>query len=207
MASAMDLHSVVEGWENHKSKPECLPICLYNILLNLSKSEYYYEFLPISIQKMKAVCGYVPNLGSSWDIATRGIKSRLQRRGIKDWALKSEEGKTVKKEKMCKIIENDNCSYPILSLGPEYMRDRYSVPLEGVPHQWMGHCVVALKCDDDCVKFYDPYNPYGTAYFNPIYQLKKNIFEGYWVASDPVKGMMWFQRMNSSLMQFGGEVQ
>ena len=199
-------HSEVEGWERQTTKTECLPVCLYNILTNLSKNKHYYEFLPVSLQKMKEIAGYAPSTGSSWDVALKGIRSRLQRKNVRDWEIRDLEGKGVKQDKMCKILSDDNCSFPVINLGPEYISEAYKTPLEGSPFTWIDHCVIALECEDSAITIYDPYTPFGRDHFNPIRKLDRNTFERYWVSSIPAKGMMWFQRVNQSLMQYGGGI-
>lgn len=197
----MELRLATEGWKTHKNKPECLPLCLYNILLDLSRSENYYEFLPFSVQILKTIAEYSSESGSSWSAAVRGIESRLKRRKVKEWSLQSEEGKGIKQEKLCKILSDENCSYPLVTLGPEYLSERYKVPLEGHPHLRMDHCVIVLECGEEEIVIFDPYSPFDNDSL-PVIRLKKYTFERYWVASDPAKGVMWFQRMCQTLDKY-----
>lgn len=187
----MDLNEATEGWISQPKKSACLPTCIYNVLLDVSKDPRNVPPLDYKYQKIEKEVGYDQELGTPVDDAVEGVKRMLQRDKIIQWSVSTTEGKTIKQGTICDKLSSKNCSYPIVSLGPEYLSDRYQIKFEGVPQTWPSHCVIVVECKGNKVTIFDPYSPAGSN--DCLYTLTKYNFEKYCLSADPRNWAMWFE--------------
>lgn len=129
-----ELNRLTEGWMVQPNMSACLPVCMFNILTEMSKRAdnvfkdcYSYAKISIAVQ-------YSLRIGTSWDRALDGVKRMFKEDKIQHWTLRDQEEKKSTSEKICSIVDSPACSFPILSLGPEYLHDTYDIQLDGNPY-------------------------------------------------------------------------
>ena len=200
-----EVHMIVANWMSQENmEPSCTPCCLFNIMYELSER----DIAPLDVRPMyKTVCktlGFSSILGVGWNMVRPGMSKLLRKSKNKLWTpAVRENDRSLPIKLICDIIRRDNCSYPLMSLGPEYLRDEYGVELKGNPYHWFGHAVVVLRCSDgDCLMF-DPYAK--QIMEDPIRMVSKDRLNRYWYSTDPPRALAWFERSAGVLEEYLGD--
>ena len=192
---------IVKGWAVQSKMDTCLPTSLHNVLLEIAqrKDNHYPPFMP-SFRQICDLCGYTPG-GTPWDEAYKGLRTEMRRRKIVEWAIEKRDDIRLDPQKLCDIVGDKSASFPVVTLGAEYLVDLYGAKLEGTPHSWASHSVTVIGCSVSSYLVFDTYGGHGGTH---LLEIGKNTFEGYWMCGSPRKGVMWFEKKNLPLERFQG---
>lgn len=194
--------TLTTDWMSQENQePSCTACCLFNIMYELSER----KIAPLDVKPIyKTVCktlGYNKILGVGWDMVRPGMSKLLRKSKNKLWTPSVRENdRSLPVKLICDIIRRDNCSYPLMSLGPEYLRDEYGVELNGNPFHWFSHAVVVLQCSDgDCLMF----DPFARQIMkDPIRIVSKERLNRYWYSTSPPRALAWFERKAGVLEEY-----
>ncbi|MDR3282679.1 MAG: hypothetical protein LBS92_03615 [Candidatus Methanoplasma sp.] len=130
------LRDMTSGWIVQKEISSCLPTCLTNILADASRHRYNHDKIGYTYGQVCRAVGYSPKRGTPRYDAIEGLTRKLAGDKHKQWSVKSKYGKELTVEEICSTTASEKCSFPIVSLGAEYICDHYSKKLEGYPQTW-----------------------------------------------------------------------
>ena len=194
MNTAMDeFRKITSDWIVQTSIASCLPTCLTNIAREAKKHRYNLCDLNYTFKQICEVTKYSRFRGTSWYLARDGVRKKLSDDKYKQWSLEDREGKGLKIKDIQNVISSDKCSYPIISLGAEYVRDMYDEKLEGFPQTWMEHSIVILSCTETESIIHDPYA--GVKDREPLLVLNTDKLLKYWMYAATSNKMMWLEMM------------
>lgn len=179
----IDAYEEMKDWLSQPNKSACLPTCLHNILLDISKNPRNIKPIEFKFQAIAKEVEYDPDLGTAPDNAVAGIRRMLAKGKFVQWYIETSEDKRHDPRKICDIAASENKSYPIVSLGPEYLVDEYGLKFEGDPFGWLDHSVVLLECNSDGMIIFDPYAPAGSG--SRVRSLSKYNFQKYSLCANP----------------------
>ena len=191
---------LTEGWMVQPNISSCLPVCIFNVLTEMAKRVDNVFKDTYSYGKISVAVRYDIRLGTSWDLALDGIRRMFREDKVQHWILRDQDERRSSSERICSIIDSPTCSFPILSLGAEYLRDTYDIELVGNPYDWPSHCVVAIQCQEKECILHDPYAPINGE--SPIKRMTRSRLEDYWTTADPIKAMAWFEKVSMPLEQY-----
>lgn len=172
-------------------KSACLPTCIYNVLLDISKDSRNITSMDYKFQRIAREVEYDENLGTSSDNAVSGMMRMLSRDKVFQWSVETSERHHNPENKICGIVSSKNASYPIVSLGPDYLTDTYGLKFEGNHFTWPSHTVIVLACNEGDIIIFDPFSPIGQN--SGVRSLDKYKFRNYSMSADPRNWMMWFE--------------
>jgi len=193
-----EIERAIKGWKYQAEMDTCLPTCLYNVLSEIAgRKNNYPSFMP-TIEQLRQLTGHTPG-GASWEEAHKGIRVEMRRKKVIEWTIETKEDVRMDTKRLCNLVQDMNTSFPIITMGGEYIADAHSVKLSGSPHTWLSHSVVVVMCEADSFFIFDTYNFDGKS---PIKKIDRNTFEEYWICGSPRKGVMWFEKKNLALEGF-----
>jgi hypothetical protein len=137
--------------------------------------------------------------GASWIEARNGLLTEMRKAKIKEWFLINRDGMMFDSQLLCEIIQREDTSFPIVTLGGEYFIDEYGADLKGNPVTWPNHTVIVIKCNPESYHIFDPYDYNGEQH---VREIDRNTFECNWICGCPKRGMMWFERKSLTLEAF-----
>ncbi len=195
------LSILAQYWLRQSCLVSCLPTCLYNIFTEVASRKNAYKPFNPSLDKIKRLSGFTPMGGAPWDEARKGLQTEMRKEKIKEWALLEAEGKKNSYDLLCQILGSKHCSYPVVTLGGEYLMEEYDVVQTGSPHCWMSHSVIVVKATPDSCLLFDPLSLDGENNFRWVSRVS---FEMYWSCGSPERGVLWLRSSAFPLESFDG---
>ena len=197
-----EAHTITSGWQSQQNlEPSCTPCSLFNIMYELSQRIVAPLDICPTYKDVCKVLEYSDILGVKWDIIEPAMSKILRKSKNKLWMFKTKQNdRSLPVKLLCEIIKSENCSYPIMSLGPEYLNDEYGIELKGNPFNWPGHVIVVIRCNDgDCLIF-DPYSK--QIMQEPVRTISKERLNKYWYSTSPPRSLGWFERNKGVLEEY-----
>ena len=195
---------MTERWvSQERMEPSCTLCCLYDMLYELSTRDVAPLDVMPSFKTVSNALEYSIDLGVRWDVIEPGMSKVLRKSKTKLWTISIKQNdRSLPIKRICDIIKSNKCSFPMMSLGPEYLRDEYGVELKGNPFHWFGHAVVIISCiEGDCMIF-DPYAKQMSQ--DSIRAVSKERLNRHWYSTDPPRSLAWFERKTGVLEEYEG---
>ena len=186
-----------------QGEPSCLPCSLYNIVHEISSRDVAPLESAFSFEDVSKYLGYNPITGTSWDSLDAAMRKMIRLSRTNLWSphveetVRSTDGRTL-----CDKASDERCSFPLVTLGGEYLRDVYGLELPDNPMLWLSHTVVVLGCEGDDSIIYDPYAMSRGA--EPVRVLPMDELKRYWSLANVPRGHAWFQRQGRVLEEYQG---
>jgi hypothetical protein len=184
--------SITQNFKLQPNPNSCETTCVTNIIHELS-DRFNIPPLRFSEADVNDACGYANPRGyTPWKVIP-GLRKLLNPLG---WTPNQDS--KVSHSRMRKVIQNKECSYPIVSLSGEYMRETVDYRTGIVDD----HAVVVLRSAGDWTVVYDPYpvvSPVARArlrkYGTGVVPIRTTKFIRYWSETSIVsKWTFWIMK-------------
>jgi len=176
----------------------CWTACIKMILKEMS-DRHKVTKLNISLKDVNRICKYNRLEGAKIEGSVDALSSKIEKLG---YIAIEEEGKE-QFDKLNDIIFDENKSFPIISFGPQYIKDQkgpektYNVP--GSP-DFYDHVILIVNINEK-IKIVDPLTAFllKSTYVNKAQSfINRPKFLYYWRTSRTPYWLMWVEKKNKS---------
>lgn len=153
------------------------------------------------MEDLKRICGYRGGLGSSSEFVVENLNVELRNRKCSKFRAIEKNGPSNDHKLLSDVINNQSASYPIITVGPDFLRDYGGVEGEFS----MDHVMIVVYADEEVVWFFDPYKPFAEkkARMNNLKDyLSYSSMLQYWNDSMDIRHVLWIERAVGSLDQW-----
>jgi hypothetical protein len=138
----------------------CYSCSIHNIINSLGKRIKNPE-MKYSLSYVNKVCEYDRFFACRDPVVEKKVDDLVKIHGFR---YKEESGNL---RLLREIVDDDDTSYPIISINPEWFTRMYGIRIEGRPYQ--DHVIVIMGINHEYIYFFDPFENYIPKSF-----LKKN---------------------------------
>lgn len=183
---------ITERFQLQHNPNSCETTCITNILHNLGDSLSDGR-LNLPLARVNRICGYKNPRGVAPDKLVPNLKKALLPLGYN--AIEKPDSS---RNNLNRIIAESGCSFPVVGLSHEYLRDERDYRGENDSD----HAVIMLKCADQVSLIYDPFEHASPAMARKDQGLGRGVvamhtwkFLDYWrLASVSRNWMLWIER-------------
>lgn len=193
----------VKGFLRQPEPDMCETTSMKNVLDELAR-RHGKPKLKISLSKMNEFYSYRRGLGTDSDVGLERLNDHLRRFGYR---IRRAYGRKSTGELLKRIVEDEDCSYPLISVSPEYFKEqnlRYDVPGDTE----MEHVLVVMGVNED-IEFFDPYESFllkSTHVKSVCNILSKPKILRHWEKTAQPRWVVWIEKVTPRLEHFGVSV-
>lgn len=107
--------------------------------------------LAIRLADVNRICGYRDWMGPNCEVVVRNLNKRIVPLGYRAY-----EGNRATLKELLDILDDVDCSYPIIGLKQEYLVEEWGINM-GEQRTTPDHTVTLLLQNDEMIGFHDPF--------------------------------------------------
>jgi hypothetical protein len=197
-----NIDEVIKKFQRQPEPDMCETAAVKSILDELA-ARHGISGIKRALGKINEYYNYRRGIGGDSELGISNLNDFLAKSGYR---VQIKSGKESTLELLKGRIESADCSFPLISVSPEYFKEqnqRYEVT--GEPS--LEHILIILKVNDD-VKFFDPYEKFLLRSSNideVSNSLSKPKLLRHWERTSQPRWVVWIERVSPRLEHYGGE--
>ncbi len=195
-----DLEKIVRRFIRQPEPDMCETTSMKNILDELAR-RHKVRKLRISLKKLNEFYDYRRGVGTDSVVGISRLGDNLGKSGYR---IRKEYGPSSNLELLDDIVRDENSSFPVISVHPEYFFEQ-NIRYQVKDKTKMEHVLVILAVGND-VTFYDPYERFllkSTRVLSVRNTLYRARILHHWERTKEPRWVVWVERLTPRLEHFG----
>lgn len=195
-----DLEEIVRRFVRQPEPDMCETVSMKNILDELAR-RHEVRKLRISLKKLNEFYDYRRGVGTDSVVGISRLGDYLGKSGYR---IRKEYGPSSNLELLDDIVRDENSSFPVISVHPEYFSEQ-NIRYQAKDKTEMEHVLVVLAVGND-VTFYDPYERF-LLKSTRVSSVKNTLYRArilhHWERTEEPRWVVWVERLTPRLEHFG----